>query len=57
MPSAGSIPERKMPKRYVLTVLKNGVYEPLSTQEMDMFEQMFPDIARYWQDPQSLDAL
>jgi len=30
--------ERKQAKRYVLTVLKDGAWEPLSIEELDKFE-------------------
>jgi Bromodomain len=36
-------------------VLKeNGQWEPLTTEEMAEFERSNPEIARYWQDPNSL---
>lgn len=45
------VPERRITKRYVLTVLKNGVYEPMTNDEMNQFEKQFPDIAKFWLDP------
>jgi hypothetical protein len=41
----------------VLTVLKDGVYEPLSAEEMDAFESQHPDLALLWRDPTALEAL
>ena len=32
------VQEKKQAKRYVLTVLKDGEYEPLTNEEMDRFE-------------------
>lgn len=50
--------DKKQTRRYVLTVLKeNGQYEQLTEEELDMFEQQFPDIAKYWQDPSQLEDL
>lgn len=52
------MPERRQSKRYVLTVLReNGQYEPLTEEELDRFEQQFPDIAKFWLDPAALDSL
>ena len=51
------VPERKVAKRYVLTVLKNGVYEPMTNDEMNQFERQFPEIAKFWLEPQTLDNL
>jgi ankyrin repeat protein len=36
-PVKQKVNERKLPRPYVLTVLKNGVYEPLSEQEFQQF--------------------
>lgn len=40
-----------------MTVLKDGNYEPLSLDEIEKFEEQFPDIAKFWLDPSSLDTL
>jgi hypothetical protein len=37
--------------------LKDGVWEPLTNEEMDKFELENPDIARYWKDPSTLDTI
>ena len=50
--------EKQTAKRYVLTVLRdNGQYVPMTNEEMDKFEREHPDLARFWQDPGSLDQL
>jgi hypothetical protein len=41
----------------VLTTLKDGEYEPLSVDELDAFEELYPDLARYWRDSQALECL
>jgi hypothetical protein len=41
----------------VLTAIKDGVYEPLTAEELDNFEEAYPDIAKYWKDPSALDTL
>lgn len=39
----------KQPKKYVLTALReNGLWEPLSPEEMAEFERLNPDIAKFW---------
>lgn len=40
--------ERKIPKRYQLTVLKNGSYEPLTEEEYAKFKEENPDLAKYF---------
>jgi hypothetical protein len=49
--------EKKQAKRYVLTVLRDGEYEPLSPTEMELFEQQHPELARYWLEQCALDSL
>lgn len=36
-PPKAKVNERKVPKPYTLTVLRNGVYEPLSMEEFEKF--------------------
>jgi hypothetical protein len=48
----------KQQKKYVMTTLReNGQWEPLNAEEMAEFERLYPDIAKYWQDPSLLEAL
>jgi len=54
---ASSPVEKKQAKRYVLTILKDGEYKPLTNSEMDLFEAQHPDIAKYWLEPTVLDGL
>lgn len=44
-------------KPYVLTVLKDGEYQPLSEEEMLRFFKRFPHLAKYWNDSESLNQL
>ena len=46
-----SAQEKKQAKRYVLTMLKDGSWEPLSVEELEKFEDQYPDIAKFWKDP------
>jgi len=38
-------------KTYVLTVLKNGLWEPITAEELSEFERNYPDFSKYLQDP------
>ena len=49
--------EKKQAKLYVLTVLKDGEYQELSAEEMQEFIEDYPEIARFWQEPETLQAL
>lgn len=49
--------EKKTAKRYVLTTLKDGEYEPLSLEELDSFEELYPEISKFWKDLSSLESL
>ena len=49
--------EKKQAKRYVLTYLKDGEWEPLTFQELDRFEEEHPDIAKYWKEQSALESL
>jgi len=43
------INEKKIPKRYLLTTLREGgYYEPLTDQEFEQFKIDNPDIAKYF---------
>lgn len=34
-----------------------GDWEPLTGAELDLFEEKYPDIARFWAEPSALDTL
>ena len=38
-------------------MLKEGQWEPLTSEEMDRFEEQYPEVARFWKDPQSVEQL
>lgn len=41
--------ERKIPRRYLLTTLREGgYYEPLSDEEFEKFKVDYPDVAKYF---------
>ena len=46
--------QKKQVKPYVLTFLKDGQYVTLTQEELLDFEQKYPDIAKYWQDPETV---
>jgi hypothetical protein len=50
-PQKPKINERKIPKRYQLTVLKNGQYEPLTDEEFQKFKVENPNLAKYFDSP------
>ena len=41
----------------MLTVLKDGEYQELSAEEMQEFIEDYPEIARFWQEPEALQSL
>jgi hypothetical protein len=49
--------ETKQAKPYVLTVLKDGVYVALTNEELANFAEKHPEIAKYWQNPETLNEL
>jgi hypothetical protein len=49
--------EKKQAKRFVLTHLKDGEWRPLSSEDLDLFEQHYPDIARFWTDQTAIESL
>ena len=53
----GAAHDRKQTKMYVLTVLKDGEYQELTPAEMENFIEDYPEIAQYWQKPESLEKL
>lgn len=55
---AGGQTPHKQQKKYVMTTLReNGQWEPLTAEEMAEFERVYPDIAKFWQDPALLESL
>lgn len=43
--------ERKIPRRYLLTTLREGgYYEPLTDEEFDKFKRENPDLAKYFEE-------
>ena len=42
---------------YVLTVLRDGEYKELTPSEMEAFIEDYPDIARFWQEPEAMQSL
>ena len=44
VPNVGT-QEKKQAKKYVLTILKDGSWEPLTNEEMEKFEEQYPDVA------------
>jgi hypothetical protein len=47
-PQKQKINERKIPKRYQLTILKDGQYEPLNDEEWSKFCIENPELAKYF---------
>jgi hypothetical protein len=43
--------ERKIPRRYLLTVMREGgYYEPMTDEEFEKFKNENPDVAQYFLD-------
>jgi hypothetical protein len=49
--------ERKEPKKYVLTVFKNGHWLPLAEEDFEALEKECPEVAKIIKDPTELDKL
>lgn len=50
--------ERKMPRRYMLTKLRdNGIYSPMSDAEFEEFKRQNPQIAKYFETSEEGDEL
>jgi hypothetical protein len=48
-PPKPKVNERKIPKRYQLTILRDGTYEPLSDEEWAKFCEENPELAKYFE--------
>ncbi len=48
VPQKPKINEKKIPKKYQLTVLRDGIYEPISEDDWKQFQQEHPQIAKYF---------
>lgn len=50
-PVKPKINERKIPRRYLLTKLRDGgFYEPLTDEEFEQFKIENPDLAKYFEE-------
>lgn len=49
--------ERKEPKKYVLTVFKNGHWLPLCDEDFEALEKECPEVSQIIKDPQHLEKL
>ena len=54
---SSGMPNKFQERRYVLTSLKEGVYQPLTEEELNQFEYAHPEISQYWLQPEALDEL
>ncbi len=41
----------------MLTALKDGEWQPLTPEELDLFELQYPQIATFWNDPSAVEGL
>ena len=53
-PPKPKVNERKIPKRFILTVLRDGYYEPMSEVEFDDFKRENPELALYFEDEEAI---
>ena len=49
--------ERLLPKEYVLQILDNGHYRPITDEEFDLLKQELPDIAKLFEDEQAIEQM
>jgi ankyrin repeat protein len=56
-PVKQKVNERKIPKRYMLTVLRGDYYEPISEEEYEKFKAEHPDLALYFEDETAIESL
>lgn len=56
-PPKEKINQRKVPKEFVLTVLKDGQYQPLTQEEFNKFLQDNQDIAKYFTDESQVENM
>lgn len=55
--SKKKVPDKNAPKKYVLTVYKDGVWRPLNDDEMQSFMELNKEVAVYLQDPSKLEQM
>jgi hypothetical protein len=55
-PPKPKVNERKIPKRYQLTILRDGSYEPLSDEEWAKFCEDNPEVAKYFESEEGSQA-
>lgn len=49
--------QRKIPKEYVLQILDNGKYRPITATEFDLLKREQPEIAKYFQDESEIEKM
>jgi len=50
-------PDKMAPKKYVLTVYKDGTWRPLNDEEMKAFKEKNKEVAEYLQDPSKIEKM
>ena len=55
----GGLPDHEVSEKhhYCLTVLRDGEYQPLTPEELEQFEEQYPEIAQYWLFPEELETV
>lgn len=49
--------ERLIPKEYVLQILDNGQYRPITDEEFDLLKKELPDIGKLFDDEQAIEQM
>jgi CTP-dependent riboflavin kinase len=57
VPPKAKVNERLIPKEYVLQIMDNGHYRPITDEEFDLLKQELPDIAQLFEDEDKIDQL
>jgi hypothetical protein len=56
-PPKQKVNERLIPKEYVLQIMDNGQYRPITDEEFDLLKQELPDIAQLFEDEDKIEQL
>jgi hypothetical protein len=56
-PPKAKINERAIPRKYILTVLRDGYYEPMNEEEFEKWKVDNPEMAVYFENEEAINQL